>query len=156
MKFFIFSVNKWNISGLWIASLRSQVKFFIFSVNKWNISGLWIASLRSQWRKRELSLRRPKACGNLGLRDNYSFMEFFLFFVFVLTFCSYGLLRRFTPRNDSIHKLVIARLWKSRGNLSMGYSDNQTKLVIARVTFAISGNPLKYPRNFISKTKKIN
>ena len=27
--------------------------------------------------------------------------EFFFFAVFVLTFCGYGLLRRFTPRNDS-------------------------------------------------------
>ena len=33
------------------------------------------------------SLRRPKACGNLGMRHNYSFMEFFFFSVFVLTFC---------------------------------------------------------------------
>ena len=32
----------------------------------------------------------------------------------------------------SIHKLVIARAWKARGNLSMEYYDSQTKLVIAR------------------------
>ena len=38
-----------------------------------------------------------------------------------------GLLRRFTPRNDegtkgSIHKLVIARVHRTRGNLGMGHN----------------------------------
>ena len=45
-----------------------------------------------------------------------------------------GLLRHFTPRNDSPH-IVIAIM----------------EIVIARVAFATRGNPLKYTRNFISK-----
>ena len=34
--------------------------------------------------KQNSSLREPKVRGNLGMRDNYSFMEFFLFSIFIL------------------------------------------------------------------------
>ena len=43
------------------------------------------------------------------------------------------LLRRFTPRNDSTPTSSLRELLATRGNLVMGHSDNQTKLVIARV-----------------------
>ena len=57
--------------------------------------------------------------------------DFFFFSIFVLTFCSYGLLRRLAPRNDK-KRTVIARVRRTRGNLVMGHSDNQTKLVITK------------------------
>ena len=44
--------------------------------------------------------RAWKARGNLSMGYNYLFMEFFFFSVFGGGFVVYGLLRRFTPRND--------------------------------------------------------
>ena len=93
-----------------------------------------------------LSLREPKVRGNLGMGHNYSIddfffssvfifivsSEFFFFFVLVFVVSGCGLLRRFTPRNDSIHKLVIARVacnsWQSR----YGNNHTQSTSVIAR------------------------
>ena len=44
------------------------------------------------------SLRRPKACGNLGMGYNYSFIDFFSFSVNDKKSVVYGLLR--FARND--------------------------------------------------------
>ena len=47
-------------------------------------------------------------------------VNFFIFSVNDKKSVVYGLLRRFTPRNDIIHKLVIARVaFATRGNLDM-------------------------------------
>ena len=82
---------------------------------------MWIASLRSQWQRGK------------GVVNSFCFL--FLHWLFVVC----GLLRRFTPRNDSTHKLVIARVaFATRGNLS--YS----KLVIAR--FRRNRGNLSYSR----------
>ena len=58
----------------------------------------------------------------------------FIFLFFNMGFVVCGLLRRFTPRNDegtkgSIHKLVIARVRRTRGNLAiLGLSLREPKV----------------------------
>ena len=85
------------------SSLREFVELVAISfILGLSLQGFEKAVAISVWQTlrpiKRLSLREPKVRGNLGMRDNYSFMEFFLFFVFVLTFCSCGLLR--FARND--------------------------------------------------------
>ena len=82
-------------------------------------------------------LQQNKNNSNLYLINSFFFLfsvfcfcinsEFFLFSVFGGGFVVCGLPQAFGLRNDegakgSIHKLVIARAWKARGNLSMGYN----------------------------------
>ena len=59
--------------------------------------------------------------GNLSMKYNYSFMELFFFSVFVFVVSGCGLLRRFTPRNDSTPTPSL-REPKVRGNLVMEYN----------------------------------
>ena len=84
--------------------------------------------------------RAWKARGNLGMGYNYLFIEFFFFSVFVLTFYGLWIASSFyssqwrrkitviarvafaTHGNLVYSRLVIARLWKSCGNLGMGYN----------------------------------
>ena len=82
-----------------------------------------------------MDCHRPLAFAMTNVAKSCKF--FFIFLSINKRIVVYGLLRRFTPRNDKETKdstphTVIARLWKSRGNLGMGYHDSQTKLVIAR------------------------
>ena len=69
--------------------------FFLFSV--FFVVVLWfmdcfVVSLLAMTKKQETvpptpSLREPKVRGNLSIGYNYLFMEFFLFSVFIFTFC---------------------------------------------------------------------
>ena len=60
-------------------------------------------------------------------------------------FVVYGLLRRFTPRNDSTHKLVIARVaFATRGNLS--YSRLSLWRPKACGNLGILGSSLREPK----------
>ena len=101
----------------------------------------------SQWRRGQgvvftnSSLRELLATsGNLSMRYNYSFMEFFFFSVFVFVISGCGLLRRFAPRNDSTPTPSLRELLATRGNLSIGYNYSFMEFFFFSVfVFIISG-----------------
>ena len=105
-------------------------EFFLFFIKEEISSGCGLLRFTRNDSTHKLVIARAwKARGNLGIRYNYSFIEFFFFSVFALTFCDLWIASFHsqwqyiqTRHCESQPTLVIARAWKARGNLSIRYN----------------------------------